>query len=69
MKIGLKKNHRGYRTYIRGTQKIGIHYNDIRIFLYGTDNKLILPIKKFDVHESSIKELNELSIILKLDII
>jgi hypothetical protein len=69
MKIGLKKSHKGYLAYIRGTQPIGIHYNDIRIFLYSSDNKQIMPIKKFDSYESSKSELNELKSILGLDII
>ncbi len=69
MKIGLKKFHRGYRAYIRGTQKIGIHYNDIRIFLYRSDNKQTMPIQKFDSYETSKSELNKLSSLLGLDII
>jgi hypothetical protein len=69
MKIGLKKSHKGYRAYIRGTQPIDIHFNDIRIYLYGPDNKQIMPIKKFDSYESSKSELNNLSILLGLDII
>jgi hypothetical protein len=67
MKIGLKKSHRGYRAYIRGTQKIGIHYNDIRIFLYDSDNKQLVPINKFDSYESSKNELNNLSSLLGLE--
>jgi hypothetical protein len=66
MKIGLKKFHRGYRAYIRGTQKIGIHYNDIRIFLYDSENKQIAPINKFDSYESAVNELNKLSSLLGL---
>jgi hypothetical protein len=67
MKIGLKKSHRGYRAYIRGTQKIGIHYNDIRIFLYDSANKQLVPINKFDSYESSKNELNNLSSLLGLE--
>lgn len=67
MKIGLKKFHRGYRAYIRGTQKIGIHYNDIRIFLYDSANKQLVPINKFDSYESSKNELNNLSSLLGLE--
>jgi hypothetical protein len=67
MKIGLKKFHRGYRAYIRANQKIGIHYNDIRIFLYAADNKQIMPICKFDSYESSMDELNNLSSLLGLE--
>jgi len=55
--------------YIRGTQPVGIHYNDIRIVLYGSDNKQIMPIKKFDSYESSKIELKNLSSLLGLDII
>jgi hypothetical protein len=69
MKIGLKKSHKGYLAYIRGTQPIGIHINDIRILLYDRDNKQIMPIKKFNSFESSKSELKELNIILGLDII
>jgi hypothetical protein len=55
--------------YIRGTQPIGIHYNDIRIVLYDSDNKQIMPIKKFNSYESSKAELKNLSSLLGLDII
>jgi hypothetical protein len=67
MKIGLKKFHRGYRAYIRGTQKIGIHYNDIRIYLYDHDNKQIVPISKCVSQESSFNELDKLSSLLGLE--
>jgi hypothetical protein len=69
MKIGLKKFHRGYRGYIKGTQKVGIHYNDIRIFLYTSDNKQIMPIQKFDSPSASKKGLNNLSSLLGLPIL
>ena len=69
MKIGLKKSHHGYRAYIRGTQPIGLHINDIRIYLYGPDNKQIMPVKKFKTYESSKRELDELSFRLGLEII
>lgn len=69
MKIGLEKSHKGYRAYIRGTQPIGIHINDIRIYLYGPDGKQIMPVKKFDSYESSKRELGELSNELGLEII
>jgi hypothetical protein len=69
MKIGLKKFHRGYEAYIRGMQRMGIHYNDLRIFLYGSDNKEIIPLKKVGSRASSENELNEMSHLLELDII
>jgi hypothetical protein len=66
MKLGFKKFHRGYMGYIRGTQPIGIHYNDLRIFLYDSDNKQVVPINKFKSYESAIDELNKLSSLLGL---
>ncbi|HUX59378.1 MAG TPA: hypothetical protein VMV77_20565 [Bacteroidales bacterium] len=69
MKIGLKKSHRGYRAYIRGTQKIGLHNTDIRIFLYGSDNKQIMSIKKFSNLNSAKSYLSDLSTLLELEII
>jgi hypothetical protein len=69
MKIGLKKSHRGYVGYIRGTQPVGIHYNDIRIILYDSGNKQIMPLNKFYSYESSETELKNLSSLLGLDII
>jgi hypothetical protein len=69
MKTGLRKSHRGYVGYIRGTQPIGIHYNDIRIMLYDRNNKQIMPIKKPDSYESAKSELNNLKSSLGLEII
>ena len=69
MKLGLKKAHKGYQAYIMGTQPIGIHHNDIRIYLYDSGNKQIMPIKKFDSYESSKNELGVLSSLLGLEII
>ncbi len=68
MKIGLKKAHRGYVGYIRGTQPVDIHYHDIRIFLYDFENKPMIPIKKFDSYESAKKELDNLSSLLGIGI-
>jgi hypothetical protein len=69
MKLGLKKSHRGYVGYIRGTQPVGIHENDIRIVLYDSNNKQIMPVKKFESFESSKNDLNNLSSLLGLPII
>ena len=69
MKLGLKKSHRGYVGYIRGTQPLGIHENDIRIILYDSNNKKIIPVQKSDSVESLKNELINLSSILGLSII
>jgi hypothetical protein len=68
MKLGLKKSHRGYVGYIRGTQPVDIHYNDIRIFLYTPDNKQIMPVKKCDSYKTSNNDLDKLSSLLGLAI-
>lgn len=68
MKIGLKKAHRGYVGYIRGTQPVDIHYHDIRIFLYDFENKPVIPIQKFDSVESAKAELTNLSSLLGIGI-
>lgn len=69
MKIGIKRSHSGFQGYIRGTQPIGIHSHDFRIYLYTSENKPIMPIGKFDSLESSKAELQNLSSILGLEII
>jgi hypothetical protein len=69
MKLGLKKIHRGYRAYTRGSQPAGIHLIDFRIILCDHNDKEILQIKKFDSSESANRELAELKMILDLDTI
>jgi hypothetical protein len=69
MKLGLRKKHRGFMGYIRVTQPISIHYRDIRVYLYNSDNKQIMPIMRCNSYESSVNELNALSSQLGLEII
>lgn len=69
MKLGLKKSHRGFVGYIRGTQPLGIHENDIRIILYDADDKQIMQVQKFTSYEASKAELNTLSSLLGLQIL
>ena len=61
MKIGLKTMHRGYRAYSRGNRTFDVHSKDVRIMLYGTDNKQIVTVKKFDSLNSAKTELESLS--------
>ena len=61
MKIGLKNMHRGYRTYSRGNRTLDMHTRDIRIILYGGDNKKILTIGKYNSKESAKSDLEILS--------
>jgi len=69
MKLGIKKSHRGYVGYIRGTQAMGIHEYDYRIILYDSDGNKIMPVKKSDSMESLKDELDNLSSMLGLAII
>ena len=66
MSLGLKKFHRGFVGYIRGTQPLGIHENDTRIVLYDSDNKQIMQVKKVKSYEKSGDELTELTRLLGL---
>ena len=66
MKIGIKKMHRGYRAYSRSNRMLDVHSKDIRIMLYGTDNKQIMSIKKFNSIDSAKTELESLSKQLQL---
>ena len=68
MKIGLENKHRGYRTYSRGMRTLDLHIKDIRIVLYGPDNKKIGPINKFKSLESAKKNVEELRELLGLEI-
>jgi predicted membrane protein len=67
MKLGLKRVKRGYVGYIRGNQQVDIQYSDIRIFLYDSNNKKIMPIKKFQTYELAEKELKDMGSLLNLE--
>ena len=69
MKLGLKKVHRGYRAYTRGTQPADIHLNDFRIILYDPDNKEIFHLKKSDSYETANTDMSDLKKILELETI
>jgi hypothetical protein len=68
MKLGLKKTHRGFMGYTRGNA-MGIHEYDIRIILYGSDNKPIIPLKSFSSFESAREELGIFSQQLEIPVL
>jgi len=68
MKIGLKRNHRGYRVYSKSNRSIDSHNIDVRIILYGGDNEDIIPVCKFKSIESAREEIEKLRILLILEI-
>jgi hypothetical protein len=69
MKVGLKRFHRGYTAYSRASQSMDLHLNDLRIFLYNSKNKEIMPLKKIEAGGSPEDELREMGRILGLEII
>lgn len=66
MSLGLKKFHRGFVGYIRGTQPAEIHENDIRIVIYDAGHRQIMQVKKVDSVEKSGNDLLELTNLLGL---
>ncbi|MCK4465432.1 MAG: hypothetical protein KAU83_06950 [Bacteroidales bacterium] len=69
MKLGLKKSNRVYRAYSRSNRTLDIDSKDIRLILYGADNKRIMPIKKFDSPGIAKVELKKLGNQLGLSLI
>ncbi len=69
MMLGIKKAHKGYRTYSRSNRQLNIHLRDVRIVLYGSDKKPIMQMMKFDSGEAAKEELGKLSNQLKLSTI
>lgn len=59
MKLGLKKSNRVYRAYSRSNRTLDIDSKDIRLILYDSDNKQIMPIKKFDSPDIAKVELKK----------
>ncbi|MFN8241383.1 MAG: hypothetical protein U0X39_11635 [Bacteroidales bacterium] len=43
MRLGLRKSHRGFVAYTRANQPVGLHENDIRLFLVNNKGKEIAP--------------------------
>ncbi|HLN19945.1 MAG TPA: hypothetical protein VK213_02580 [Bacteroidales bacterium] len=64
MKLGIKKVRRGYTGYIRGTQPMSIVSSEIRIILYDSSQKQILPVKRCKSDESALHEIKEISSLL-----
>ena len=66
MKLGLKKSHKGYVGYIRGTQPMDIHLNDIRIVLFDSGNTQVMQVKKCSSREAAESEMKKLQAVLGL---
>jgi hypothetical protein len=69
MKLGLQKVRRGYTAYTRGNQPVDIKETDIRIFLFNSNNKPMMPIKRFPSYESAESELGDLASLLNVKLL
>lgn len=64
MRLGLQQVKRGYVGYTRVNQPFEIKYSDIRIFLFDSNNKKVMPLKKFDTLQSAKNGLNDMETLL-----
>lgn len=67
MKLGLREVRSGYRAYSRGMQSTSVHYYDIRIFLYSSEKRKLVPLKKFRTPDEAINGLEEYCNLLMLE--
>jgi hypothetical protein len=66
MKLGLKKNRRGYLGYMRVTQPVSIEYEDVRIILCDQSGKKLQPLMKFKTAEEAESGMDNLKALLGL---
>lgn len=65
MKLGLKEVKRGYVGYIRSNQPVEMRSAEIRIFLFDSSRKKVMPIKKIKP-DAAEAELGSLGLLLGL---
>lgn len=68
MKLGLKKNRKGYLGYMRVTQPVSIEYEDVRIVLFDHAGKQLLPLMKFSTMEEAQAAIENLRNLLGLQL-
>ncbi len=61
MKLGLKRSNRVYTAYSRSNRTLDVSKNDIRLILFGANNKQLFPLKKFSSVEAAKAGLEEYS--------
>ena len=69
MKLGVNKNNATFRTYSRGNRILDLKSDDYFIYLYGSDNKPVLPVKRVRNIESAREEMERLRKVLSLEVI
>jgi hypothetical protein len=68
MKLGIERSGMGWRTYSRSNRSLEIRNNEIRIFLYDSSNKKIMPVMKNKSYQDARIQLIDLSKSLDLKI-
>jgi hypothetical protein len=61
MKIGIKASNLTYRAYSMGNRTLDIEQNDFRLVLFDSQNREIMPLKKFNTVEIARMELEMLA--------
>ncbi len=67
MKIGIKASNLTYRAYSMGNRALDIDQNDFRLVLFDSQNREIMPLKKFNTVEIARMELDILVKRLRLE--
>jgi hypothetical protein len=69
MKIGIERSVMVWRSYSRSNRSISIKNKEIRIFLYDSNNKKVMPLMKHKSYQKARSELLNLSQELGLKVV
>ncbi|HUW92790.1 MAG TPA: hypothetical protein VMV74_06485 [Bacteroidales bacterium] len=69
MKLGIRHEDRVWRAYSRSNRILDIATDDLRIFIFTSENKIIMPVMKTDSPEIAEAELEKLGAELGLSLI
>ncbi len=69
MKLGIRHEGRAWRAYSRSNRTLDISTDDLRIFLFTSNGRVIMPVMKTDTHGSAEAELEKLGNKLNLSTI
>lgn len=61
MKIGIRESKLTYRAFSRGNRALDIDQNDFRLVLFDSQNREVMPLKKFTTLEVAKMELDPLA--------
>ena len=69
MALGIRHEDRAWRAYSRSNRPLDIETSDLRIFLFDSSGKIILPVMKTDSPETAETELVKLGNQLNLNLV